>query len=188
MVNNPITFSLSKSLHQGVRELTFECDGVLRPYQVIAPGLDKWEVAPAAPHASAVVLNVHLSQPLEEGTVQILCLAPLSGREPFVWTSPAVRLRQSIPGGETINLTVHPDLRMTTLDPGAFRLKEAGTEPRGWPTAWRSAADLYRRRHIRVRRQPTRADLDREPRSIRMMSRSALVSLPGGASIPVDRL
>ena len=39
-------FSL-KSLHQGVHELTFECDAVLRPYQVIAPGLDKWEVAPA---------------------------------------------------------------------------------------------------------------------------------------------
>jgi hypothetical protein len=121
-----------KSFHQGVRELVFECDADLRPYQVIAPGLDKWEVAPAAADAPAVVLNVHLSQPLEEGTVQILCLAPLDGAtggaKPVVWTSPAIRLRQSISGGETLIIKVHPDLRMETLDPGGFHLKEAVTE------------------------------------------------------------
>ncbi len=120
-------FSL-KSLHQGVRELTFECDPSLRPYQVIAPGLDKWEIAPVPAGAPFVMLNVHLAQPLEEGTVQIISLAPLSGSEPFVWASPGIRLRQSIPGGETLNLVVHPELRLTALDPGDFRLKEVATE------------------------------------------------------------
>ncbi len=45
---SPLHFSV-KSLHQGVRDLDdFDCDTALRPYQVVAPGLDKWEVAPAA--------------------------------------------------------------------------------------------------------------------------------------------
>jgi hypothetical protein len=117
-----------KSLHQGVRELVFDCDPALRPYQVIAPGLDKWEVAPAEANAPFVVLNVHLAQSLEEGTVQILCLAPLGGPPPFDWISPVIRLRQSIPGGETLNLTVSPDLRMTALEPGGFRQKEAASD------------------------------------------------------------
>ncbi len=41
------TYAFSvQSLHRGVRKLTFECDPALRPYDVDAPGLDRWDVAP----------------------------------------------------------------------------------------------------------------------------------------------
>ncbi|HVS37049.1 MAG TPA: hypothetical protein VMS17_15925, partial [Gemmataceae bacterium] len=117
-------FSL-KSLHQGVRDLVFEGDPVLRPYTVEAPGLDRWD-------AGAGRLTVHLLAPLEEGTVRIRCAGPLAGPMrgpgPVVWTSPKMRLLQSINGGETLVLKVHPDLRVTDLESGAFRLQEAATE------------------------------------------------------------
>ena len=75
---------------------------------------------------------MRLAEPLEEGTVAIHCLAPLGGAAastgPVVWTSPGIRLKDSVAGGETLVLRVHPDLRLAALRPGGFRLKETGTE------------------------------------------------------------
>ena len=127
------TFAFTiQALHQGVRELTFECDAELRPYEVIAPGLEKWEVVAPAPNGSAARLIVRLTDPLEDGTVLVRCLAPLGGAAagggPVSWTSPGVRLRQAAPGGETLVLKVHPDLRLAALQAGAFRLKETAPE------------------------------------------------------------
>ena len=46
------TFAFTlQTLHQTVRELVFECDPDLRPYEVTAPGLEKWDVAAPAPDA-----------------------------------------------------------------------------------------------------------------------------------------
>ncbi len=118
-------FSL-KALHQGARDLVFECDPALRPYDVDAPGLDRWELAPPGR------LTVHLLAPLEEGTVRIRCLGPLAGAAagpgPVAWTSPGVRLSQSVNGGETLVLKVHPDLRLADVASGSFRLQGAAAE------------------------------------------------------------
>ena len=69
---------------------------------------------------------------MEDGTVSIRCLAPLTAAAgaagPVVWTSPGIRLRNAVPGGETLVVKVHPDLRLAALRPGGFRLKETGTE------------------------------------------------------------
>ena len=79
-----------------------------------------------------VRLTVRLAEPLEEGTVSIHCLAPLgpaaAATGPVVWTSPGIRLKNGVAGGETLVLRVHPDLRLAALRPGGFRLKETGTE------------------------------------------------------------
>ncbi len=127
------TFAFAlQTLHQGARELIFECDSDLRPYDVTAPGLEKWEVAAPAPGAPTVRLTVRLADPQEEGTVSIRCLAPLGAAAaatgPVVWTSPGIRLKNGGAGGETLVLRVHPDLRLAALRPGGFRLKETGTE------------------------------------------------------------
>ena len=124
------TFTL-QALHQGARELVFDCDPELRPYDVTAPGLEKWEVVAPVPDRPTPHLLVRLADPLEEGTVQVRCLAPLAaavGPNPVTWTSPGMHLRQGVPGGETLVLKVDPDLRLAALRPGGFRLKEAGTE------------------------------------------------------------
>ena len=127
------TFSFTlQALHQGTRELVFDCDPELRPYEVIAPGLEKWEVVAPAPDDPASRLVVRLTDPLDDGTIQVRCLAPLEaaagGPGPVVWTSPGMRPRRCVPGGETLVLKVHPDLRLAALRPGGFRLKETGTE------------------------------------------------------------
>jgi hypothetical protein len=120
------------ALHQGVRELTFECDAALRPYEVDAPDLEKWEVAAAGPDDTTVLLIVRLAQPLEEGEVRIHCLAqvggPARGAGPVSWASPGVRLVGGVAGPEALTLDVHPDLRLADVEAGAFRLKEAGAE------------------------------------------------------------
>ncbi len=93
-----------QALHQGARELVFECDPVLRPYEVTAPGLEKWEVAAPASGARTARLTVRFSDPLEEGTVAIRCLAPLGGAAaatgPVTWTSPGIRLKNGVAGGK----------------------------------------------------------------------------------------
>ena len=127
------TYAFSvQSLHQGVRELVFECDPSLRPYDVDAPGLDRWDVAAPGPKDASARLTVRLSAPLDEGTVRIRCVGPLGGPArgpgPVAWSSPGVRLLQSVNGGETLVLRVHPDLRLADVEAGAFRLQEAAME------------------------------------------------------------
>ena len=75
-------------------------------------------VAPNPDDPSARLI-VRLADPLEDGTVLVRCLAPLGGAaggaNPVSWTSPGVRLRHCVPGGETLVLKVHPDLRLAAL-------------------------------------------------------------------------
>ena len=77
----------------GRPRLTFECDPALRPYDVDAPGLDRWDVAPPGPKGGPARLTVRLLAPLEEGTVRIRCVGPLgaprTARAPSPGAAPA---------------------------------------------------------------------------------------------------
>ncbi len=111
-----------EALHQEVRELICECDPILRPIEVVAPYLEGWEV-----RGNQVVIR--LERPLREGTVEVRCLAPLGdragGKGAIAWTSPNVRLDRAVPRGETLELWLHPELRVTSWHPGDFRLTDS---------------------------------------------------------------
>jgi hypothetical protein len=132
------------AIHQGARELVFECDAGLRPYDVSAPGLAKWEAPP--PEAGGPTrIVVRLREPLDKGTVQVRCLGPLGPAadgpagesRPVQWTSPAVRLAAAVPAGETLVVKAHPELRLEAWEPNGFRLTETATEADEQKTAWR---------------------------------------------------
>ncbi len=122
-------------LHQGVRELVFECDPVLRPYEVSVPGLETWELKPGTPSR----LTVRLREPLRDGPerLQIRCAAPLDppsapgmGSPPtLLWVGAGIRLTQAISRGETLVLKLHPELRIRGWSAGDFRLEESASEP-----------------------------------------------------------
>jgi hypothetical protein len=120
------------SRRQGGRELVFECDPELRPYEVSCPDLEAWEVRPGSPS----LLTVRLRAPLGDGKqqVQIRCAAPLDpasaggADRPVSWASPGVRLRGAVPRGETLVLRLHPDLRVRDWGAGDFRLEETASE------------------------------------------------------------
>jgi hypothetical protein len=113
-----------EALHQEVREFICDCDPILRPIDVVAPFLERWEVR------GREVL-VRLERPLREGTIEVRCLAPLgthgaTTQSPIAWSSPAVRLARAVPRGESLELWLHPDLRVASWQPGDFRLTESG--------------------------------------------------------------
>jgi hypothetical protein len=123
-----------RARHRGVRELIFECDPELRPYDVSTPDLETWEVKPGSP----ALLTLRLRGPLRDGPerVQIRCAAPLDAaalggagaNQPVAWSSPGVRLKGAVPRGETLVVKLHPDLFVRDWDAGDFRLEEAASE------------------------------------------------------------
>jgi hypothetical protein len=132
-------------LHQGVSEVRCECDPALRPCEVSVRNLESWEVKPGATPGAPSLLIARFREPFREGTLQVRCLAPLaefrgqearvrgqgsggkSGKE-GVWVSPGVRVVGAVPGGETLLLSFHPDLRLEDWNPGTFRVTEAATD------------------------------------------------------------
>jgi hypothetical protein len=122
-VESQTSFTL-EALHTSVRELICECDPVLRPIEVTAPGLERWEV-----RGNLVLIS--LERPLREGVVEVRCLAPLgtpATKEGMIaWTSPGMALRGGLPRGETLELSFHPDLRLASWNPGDFRLTDTSS-------------------------------------------------------------
>jgi hypothetical protein len=113
-----------EALHQEVRELICECDPILRPIDVVAPFLEGWKV-------NGKEVHIRMERPLREGVIEIRCLAPLTAtgvanKGMIAWTSPAVRLARAVPRGETLELWLHPELRVASWQPGDFRLTESG--------------------------------------------------------------
>jgi len=106
------------------RELTCALDPSLRPYDVTAPELEGWEVRPPAAPGAPTMLIVRLREALVSGTLVVRCFAPLGVAEPARWTAPGLRLVDAVPGGETLLLTVHPDVSLDAWEPGGFRLVE----------------------------------------------------------------
>ncbi len=120
---------------RSVSELICECDPGLRPYAVSLANLDTWEVRRGPNPESPSLLVLKLKEPIHEGSLRVSCLAPLrsvaKGGPPgpaFPWTSPGLRLQGGIPRGETLILRLHPELRLTSWEPGGFRLIDTQTE------------------------------------------------------------
>jgi hypothetical protein len=114
------SFSL-EVLHHELTEIVCECDPVLRPTDVVAPGLKEWKVEGSR-------VRVRLERPLRQGVVELRCLAPLgeAGTTGLVaWRSPAVRVQDALARGETLELLVHPELQLAAWRPGDFRLAES---------------------------------------------------------------
>ncbi|MCC6418931.1 MAG: hypothetical protein IT429_11910 [Gemmataceae bacterium] len=118
-------------LHQGGRELTFDHDPALQPYDVTVSRaeLQGWEPGPG----SALTVRLREAhqgsgQPLR---VSVLCLAPLlKSRNSRAWGSPGMRLRGAAQR-ENLILQIHPDVRMDDFRPGTFRLTRTGSAADG---------------------------------------------------------
>ena len=113
-------------LHQSLKELVFDCDPGLEPYDVNGRHIEGWEVIRGTPRR----LLVRLREPLRSDRFTIDCLAPLhstAGTGSTTWTSPSLRLVGAVNRGETLLLRLHPDLQMEHWNPGDFRLENAET-------------------------------------------------------------
>jgi hypothetical protein len=129
-------------LHTSVRELVFDCDPSLQPYEVSIRNahLKAWdfkaaekkvEMAPKPALQQPATLTVRLREPFQ-GTVQglkIRCLAPRPMDQP--WTSPTIRPRLASARGETLKISVHPEVQLESWDAAAFRLLSSATEGDG---------------------------------------------------------
>jgi hypothetical protein len=98
----------------------FDCDPILRPYEVKAPGLESWEFAPSTSRTVPSTVVVHFHEPIRSGTVRIRCVAPFGGET--VWTCPSMKLRGALDRGETLLVRVPPELRLENWKPGSFRI------------------------------------------------------------------
>jgi hypothetical protein len=132
-------------LHREVTDLHLEFDPDLRPFEVVLPGLNDWNVLPPAKPDGRASLAIHLREPLRPGHVALLvnCLAPVgsllspdsasplgfAATPALEWQSPGMRLLEAVPRGETLVILVHPDLRLDDLKPGDFRLTGSTAEP-----------------------------------------------------------
>jgi hypothetical protein len=124
--------------HPGLRRLVLVLDPELRLREVSAPDLEGYDVG-VPPSGQPVPVTVRLRSPLREGTVVLSCLAPLevaakteAKDDParlITWRSPGVRLQGGAPRGETLELWLHPDLRVEGFQPGGFRLTTASAAP-----------------------------------------------------------
>ncbi len=119
-----------------VRTLTFDCDPALRPFEVVAPGLESWKVPTGVLPEAPFPLTVVLRSPLTEGRVVVRCLAPLAGSggkvaESLPWSSPGMRLRGAVPRGESLTLLVYPEVTLDAWQPGGFRLSGSRSTAEG---------------------------------------------------------
>ncbi len=136
-------------LHNVVRKLYFACDPALTPYDVAMPNAElRWDFLKAGRPNAPAVLAVELREPVCDAALPPLtvrCRGPLTLNGP--WASPALRLVKALPWGgsapdekepaapledrrlvptfgreETLELHVHPDLRLERWQPGTFHL------------------------------------------------------------------
>lgn len=121
-------------LHNGIRELTCECDPSLQPYEVSIRNLAEYNLRPGSA-SSPSLLEIRLSEPFQGKSPKLLkirCLAPLTSDRP--WTCPGLRLLNAVPSGETLMVRVDPEVRLEDWQSGGFRFAEAGgVEPMPGP-------------------------------------------------------
>lgn len=126
-----------EAVQSAVTELLFDFDPALQPFEVSMrqAELKNWDVLPAAGDAKGKgpALAVRLREP-KVGSFQarIRCLAARPAKQE--WTSPAMRLRQAIPRGETLVLVVPAAHPVDRWDPGQFRLVGASADKDGGQT------------------------------------------------------
>jgi len=114
--------------HHPIRELVFDCEPGLAPYDVSLSSQEvlSWKLGPPTDRGKgagpAAPLTIQLREPFQ-GTLKgliIRCLAPRQADG--AWTSPFMRLHQALTRGETLKIVVHPDVPLEKWDPGSFHL------------------------------------------------------------------
>lgn len=122
-----------------VRELIFDGDASLEPFEVTSPATDlqwRWEPSPSTakgkPGSAPGTLVVEFRAP-QQGTIpglRVRCLAPRPAA-PTDWVSPALRLRQATCRSETLQMQFHPDVHLERWEGGDFHLTGGATETDG---------------------------------------------------------
>src|SRR5262249_25074015 len=113
----------------------------LQPYAVSWSGGDvkdfKWEGPPpkdikGKPGAGpSGTLAIAFNEPIQ-GRIQALRVRCLLARSPGgAWTSPALRVRNAVSRGETVEVRLHPRLPVGKWDPGTFQQTNLVTEADG---------------------------------------------------------
>jgi hypothetical protein len=125
-----------------VRELILEGDATLQPYSVtLSSGEVKdWQWleiaakkdAKGKPASAATgMLKIQFHQPVQ-GKIQALRVRSLAGRASSgLWTSAALKVRDALPRGETLEIHLHPDLPVGKWDHGSFEPTLISTESDG---------------------------------------------------------
>jgi hypothetical protein len=115
--------------HGGVRELTLECDAALKPTDVSARNLERWEVRPSATNKARQIV-VRLREPLETGVLTLRAIGPAA--PDGAWTSPSAAILGAVTRGEELSLRIHPDLRLAEWRSGNFRLSDSTIAADRW--------------------------------------------------------
>lgn len=117
-----------EALHPGVRELFFDCDPALEPFDVGVRNLESWELKPAANPAQSSTLSVKLREPLQGSALrlQIRCLGKLEKEK--TWSCPSLWARGAVPRGETLVLRIHPEVHLENWQSGTFHFVATGDE------------------------------------------------------------
>lgn len=128
-------FSLD-ALQRSARDLTFECDPGLRPFEVTGRHVDGWEQETPVATGQPSKLTVRLRESAREGTlgVRIRTVAPAS--MPSRWISPTIRLAGAVSRGERLTLRIHPALQLTAWQPGSFEFLSGPGAPGRSRDAW----------------------------------------------------
>lgn len=115
-----------------VTSLTVLHDPALRPYEVFGPHLTSWQVQANRAAGEPAALLLSFAAPLTTGSVVVRAVAPIGGTSDAPpWSSPWARLAGAVPGGEELEVRVHPDVSLEAWAPGAFRLESSTSEAGG---------------------------------------------------------
>ena len=125
-------------LHTPLRELVFDVDPMLEPYEVTSrqTPIKGWRVEPPADRSGDKAkarsrLRVQLREPLL-GIMPELRIRSAGPRWPDKETSlPDIALAKAISRGETLKLVFHPEQFLESWNPGSFRIEQLATEDDG---------------------------------------------------------
>ena len=125
-------------LHTPVRELVFDVDPMLEPYEVTArqTPIKGWRVEPPKDKTddktkARAKLRVQLREPLL-GILPELRVRSVGPRWPDKETPlPDITLGKAISRGETLKLVFHPEQFLESWRPGSFRIEQLATEEDG---------------------------------------------------------
>ncbi len=106
-----------EALHGGVTDLVVEHDPDWVPTEVNVLNLESWK-RDSRPNR----LLIHLREPAGGGQLRIIGSAPIQASRPLGWTSPGIKLADSIAGPERLELRIVPELQLYDWKPGSFRL------------------------------------------------------------------
>lgn len=132
-------------LHGSVRELILEGDADLHPADVTLKTGDikswRWEelAGKKPPKGKQAVnqsgqLTIEFRQPIQGKVTGLKVRAQASLPSAGVWTSPGLRIRDSLSRGETLKIQVHPDLQPGKWHNGSFQLTNISVDADGSQT------------------------------------------------------